>query len=315
MDADIQAQTSEGMSQSKSLGCEASGDTAVELLSSLASVALAPPCVKGPNCNCTCDKCFGLDSQERIKPNLKSLKRKLHFLMGKADDIQKNFFEVVSDREACAASVKSFLFTCQPYFNHLESIVRGPLSESNHQSLYTRFQLFDFSQTLCNKLESLILTCASNNLLSLDETDPDSISHFHIGQCGLGPLRVTIFRFCQPTPYLAQVDTGYYKRMRWNVDRLGQMETDNTEFYFLCCEGVNTLPAGASHSASHGGIVWSLGQWVQASPETDDINDWILCEVPQGAYLKRVILGSEEPSCRVATDQLLQLLTLDQSST
>ncbi|XP_072319719.1 UPF0575 protein C19orf67 homolog [Eucyclogobius newberryi] len=299
MDADIQAQTSEGMSQSKSLGCEASGDTAVELHSSLASVALAPPCGK----NCTCYKCFGLEW---------SLKKQLHFLMGKADDIQKNFFEVVSDREACAASVKSFLFTCQPYFNHLESIVRGPLSESNHPSLYT---LSDFSQTLCNKLESLILTCASNNLLSLDETDPDSISHFHIGQCGLGPLRVTIFRFCQPTPYLAQVDTGYYKRMRWNVDRLGQMETDNTEFYFLCCEGVNTLPAGASHSASHGGIVWSLGQWVQASPETDDINDWILCEVPQGAYLKRVILGSEEPSCRVATDQLLQLLTLDQSST
>lgn len=36
-----------------------------------------------------------------------------------------------------------------------------------------------------------------------------------------------MFRYCKPTPFLAQVDTGLYKRMRWNVERIrdGQ-ETD-----------------------------------------------------------------------------------------
>lgn len=29
-----------------------------------------------------------------------------------------------------------------------------------------------------------------------------------------------MFRYCQPMPYLAQADTGLYKRMRWNVERL-----------------------------------------------------------------------------------------------
>lgn len=46
------------------------------------------------------------------------------------------------------------------------------------------------------------------------------MSHFCIGQSQLGGLRLTTFRYSKPAPYLAQVDTGLYKRMRWNVDRL-----------------------------------------------------------------------------------------------
>lgn len=39
-----------------------------------------------------------------------------------------------------------------------------------------------------------------------------------------------MFLYCRPTPYLAQVDTGLYKRMRWNVDRLGdEPQTDEDQ--------------------------------------------------------------------------------------
>jgi len=38
---------------------------------------------------------------------------------------------------------------------------------------------------------------------------------------------VTAFRYCKPTAYLAQADTGLYKRMRWNVERLrDERQTD-----------------------------------------------------------------------------------------
>lgn len=48
-----------------------------------------------------------------------------------------------------------------------------------------------------------------------------SVSPFCIGQIQLGHLRLTAFRYCKPTPYLARVDTGLYKRMRWNVEMVG----------------------------------------------------------------------------------------------
>lgn len=54
-----------------------------------------------------------------------------------------------------------------------------------------------------------------------------SVSHFFIGQICLGRLRLSAFFYCKPTPYLTQVDTGLFKRMRWNVDRLGdEPQTD-----------------------------------------------------------------------------------------
>lgn len=56
-----------------------------------------------------------------------------------------------------------------------------------------------------------------------------SVSHFCIGQFHLGPLRLTTFLYCKPTPYLARVDTGIYKCMRWNVDRLGDEQQADVE--------------------------------------------------------------------------------------
>lgn len=56
-----------------------------------------------------------------------------------------------------------------------------------------------------------------------------SVSHFCIGQVHLGQLRLTTFLYCKPTPYLARVDTGIYKCMRWNVDRLRDEQQADVE--------------------------------------------------------------------------------------
>uniref|UniRef100_A0A3Q3EFB1 Si:ch211-214c7.5 n=1 Tax=Kryptolebias marmoratus TaxID=37003 RepID=A0A3Q3EFB1_KRYMA len=213
------------------------------------------------------------------------------------------------EREALAAAISSLLYTCQPYFNHLESTARSTM-------------LLDFSQQLCDKLEQLVLTYASYGLLSLNEAEPDSASHFCVGQTQLGQLKLTIFRYCQPTPYLSRANTQLYKRMRWNVERVrDQQQTeeedgdDEEETYFLCYEDIPNPHAEAnedSEGVSDGSVVrmWSIGQWVQANPDpsTEDIWDWILCEVPQGGYNRLLFLGHDEPSSRSATDYLQQLL-------
>lgn len=46
-----------------------------------------------------------------------------------------------------------------------------------------------------------------------------SISHFYIGQCQINNMKLSVFRYCCPTPFLASASTGLYKRMRWNVER------------------------------------------------------------------------------------------------
>ncbi|XP_078804226.1 UPF0575 protein C19orf67 homolog isoform X2 [Oryzias latipes] len=142
---------------------------------------------------------------------------------------------------------------------------------------------------------------------------PHSVSHFCIGRCRLGRLKMTIFRYCKPTPYLSRGDTGLYKRMRWNVERLPadadgdeeEGESDrHTDYFFLCCED---LPNQSDQGALR---VWSIGQWVQLDPDpqTDDLYDWILCDVPGGDFQKLLCLGCTEPSSCSATDVLLQLL-------
>ncbi|XP_015248292.1 PREDICTED: UPF0575 protein C19orf67 homolog, partial [Cyprinodon variegatus] len=123
------------------------------------------------------------------------------------------------DRVALTAAVSSLLFTCQPYFNHLESIGRSNTSLCAHMPADYCSRLLDFSQQLCERLEQLLLTYASYDLISLDEADPNSTSHFCVGQLQLGQTKLTTFRYCKPTPYLSQVDTGVQKRMRWNVER------------------------------------------------------------------------------------------------
>ncbi|XP_047434135.1 UPF0575 protein C19orf67 homolog [Mugil cephalus] len=296
----------------------------------LADVALAPPCGEHVPCRCL--------EVRRMEISLQSIQRQLQFLTSKADDLQDclvNGTHGCVEKESLAAAVLSFLYICQPYFNHLESTARGIVAQ--HLSAYRHSHngkgLLDFSQQLCERLEQLLLTCSSYSLC-LDEAEPTSVSHFCIGQIHLGQLRLTIFRYCKPMPYLARVDTGLYKRMRWNVERLGrgqpqddkeqtgqregrEAETGHdTDYYFLCYEDISNPHAEADRDnsgvSSHSKVVrmWSIGQWVQVNPDpdTENISDWIICEVPQATYHRLLFLGREEPSSCSATDCLQQLL-------
>ncbi|XP_028459163.1 UPF0575 protein C19orf67 homolog isoform X1 [Perca flavescens] len=289
----------------------------------LAVVTLAPPCGDRTARSCDCEACSCLEMRW-MERNLQSIELQLQFLMSKADDLHDCLVDGQGhlESEALAAAVQSFLYTCQPFFNHLEPTSTVSQHTPLPFDIYTRrMQLLDFSQQLCDRLEQLVLTYASYNVLCLDETEPNSVSHFCIGQSQLGPLRVTTFRYCKPTPYLARVDTGLYKRMRWNVERLrDEQQTDeeseaeivvDTVYYFLCYEDIPNAHAEASgegQDASDVVRMWSIGQWVQVTPDTEDIYDWITCEVPQAEYHRLLFLGSEEPSSCGATDYLQQLL-------
>ncbi|XP_067355802.1 UPF0575 protein C19orf67 homolog [Channa argus] len=271
-----------------------------------------------------------------MEMSLQSMQLQLQFFMHKADDLHSCLVNGQGhvERDALAAAVVSFLYTCQPYFNHLESTVRSTRPQHTSLALNIYTQLLDIYQQLCDKLEQLVLSCASYNLLCLEETEPNSVSHFCVGQCQLGQLKLTTFLYCKPTPYLSQVDTRLYKRMRWNVEKLqvGQ-KTDKdqggeskereakTEYYFLCYEDIPNTHAETDWGRpgfSDGNVVrmWSIGQWVQVDPDpiTETIDDWILCDVPQANYNKLLFLGIEEPSCCIATDYMQQLLLLWKSA-
>lgn len=56
-----------------------------------------------------------------------------------------------------------------------------------------------------------------------------SVSHFYIGQGQVGNIKLSIFRYCQHTPFLASASTGLYKRMRWNVERKKGTEAGGEE--------------------------------------------------------------------------------------
>ncbi|XP_029916518.1 UPF0575 protein C19orf67 homolog isoform X2 [Myripristis murdjan] len=304
-------------------------------LEELAGVAVAPSC--GEQRDCSPD-CAAWACQElRLMDRLPSIRLQLHVLMSKIDDFISHLVSGQEDldKESFAALVPTFLYSCQPYFTYLESTARS----SAPQPSYIRSGLLDFSQQLCDRLEQLVLTCASYNLLCLDETKPDSVSHFYIGQCHTSRLKLTMFWYCKPMPFQARANTGLYKRMRWNVERLGddeQQQADeeqegeretvgDTEYYFLCYEDVpkvqtedNIDRQDGDGDGGHGNVerMWSIGLWVQVNPDpdTEDIYDWILCEVPEAKYMKLLCLGSEEPSTCIATDLLLGLL-LSQETT
>ncbi|KAG8014475.1 UPF0575 protein C19orf67-like protein [Nibea albiflora] len=303
-----------------------------EPLSLLACVALAP--LRGDPAACSCEGCVCVEGR-RVEGSLQSMQLQLQFLMGKAAKLQDclaNGQDQIQ-KGVLAAAVPRFLYTCQPYFNQLECAAKSTVSQFGSRAFDLcpwRMQLLDFSQQLCDRLEQLVVTYASYNLLSLDESEPNSVSHFCIGQRQLGRLRLSTFLYCRPTPYLARVDTGLYKRMRWNVDRLrdeqqrtseeqggeGEAETvGDTEYYFLCYEDIpneHAIAGGDITGASHDNVLrmWSIGQWVQMNPhpDTEDISDWILCKVPQARYHRLLFLGSAEPSSCSATDFLQQLL-------
>uniref|UniRef100_A0A672FBE1 Uncharacterized protein n=1 Tax=Salarias fasciatus TaxID=181472 RepID=A0A672FBE1_SALFA len=166
-----------------------------------------------------------------------------------------------------------------------------------------------FSQQLCDSMEQLLLTCADENLFSVDESDPLGLSHFCIGSSQLGQLRVTSFRYCKLSPYSTQMNTGLFKRMRWNVERLREETDGDTDLYFLCYEDV-IEEEGIVESKGNAAGQWSIGRWGQVLPDPDAETTfyWILCGVSLGQYVKLVDLGRDEPSSSSATDYMHQLL-------
>ncbi|XP_061627674.1 UPF0575 protein C19orf67 homolog isoform X2 [Phyllopteryx taeniolatus] len=245
-----------------------------------------------------------------IKWHLRSMKMQVNFPPCKADILCKHLGkgQEKKDRGHWVAVLRSFIYACRPYFNFLESTARTLMLSSDIE----RVQLLAFSQQMCDTVERLVLNFASRKLLTLDETEPDNMSHFCIGQIQLDQLKlsVTMFRYCKPTPYLARVNTGVYKRMRWNVERLDGAHKPETNYY-LCYEDVPNLHVDGNKSDSTGVRMWSIGQWVQVKPDPsmEDIFDWVLCDVPVGAFKKLLFVGKHEPSSCTATDQMLQLLT------
>lgn len=56
-----------------------------------------------------------------------------------------------------------------------------------------------------------------------------SVSHFYIGQCQVDNIKLSIFRYCQPVPFLALTSNRLYKRMRWNVKRKNKIKLGSKE--------------------------------------------------------------------------------------
>ncbi|XP_030634784.1 UPF0575 protein C19orf67 homolog [Chanos chanos] len=252
---------------------------------------------------------------EKIKP----IEEQLQYLLNKADEFQAHlmYSHDHHQNEGFSRVVPTFLRTCQPYFTYLESTARSSLPHRSRLPLYIRTRLLQFSEQLCIRLERLVLLYASFGFLSLEEANPLSISHFYIGQCQIDSIKVSVFRYCCPAPFLSTTNTGLYKRMRWNVER----QRENV--YFLCCEDMSEALADLDGNGGReramgvdGGTVrmWSIGQWIQThpDPQTEDIYDWILCWVPEGQYRQLLYLGTEEPSACIATDCLLgELLSME----
>uniref|UniRef100_A0A673CUN5 Si:ch211-214c7.5 n=1 Tax=Sphaeramia orbicularis TaxID=375764 RepID=A0A673CUN5_9TELE len=225
----------------------------------------------------------------------------LQVLMRKADDLQSHF-----DKESLTAALQSFLYTCQPYFIHLESSARSTVHYMKEICLF-------------NNGKAVV-----SSVLTVSSYHSTSVSHFYIGQFCLGQIRVTTFRYCKPTPYLARVNTGLYKRMRWNIKHFLSGITSVLTValmgfsFFLCYEDVLVRHAESDRNIqgvpqSNMVRMWSIGKWVQVdpNPDTEDIYEWILCEVPKANYQTLLLLGTDEPSCCTATDFLQQLLLSD----
>lgn len=68
------------------------------------------------------------------------------------------------------------------------------------------------------------------------------MSHFYIGQCQVDNIKLSIFRYCQPTPFLALTSNGLYKHMRWNVEQKKGTETGGEkEKYKSGKEGIQEM--------------------------------------------------------------------------
>ncbi|XP_046693641.1 UPF0575 protein C19orf67 homolog isoform X2 [Silurus meridionalis] len=253
--------------------------------------------------------------------DLKLLHNKLHlvekqlqYLLSKVATYQNHLIYSGdhAQNEAFARVVPKVLEICQPYFDYMESAARNTVSGQS-LPMHIRIQLLQFSQQLCIQLEQLVLTYASYGYLSLAETDPLGISQYYIGQCQVENIKMSIFRYCQPTPFLALTSNELYKRMRWNVKRMtgtvgevekserrtegiqemkiGQeanrekgMEGNNIEYYFLCHVDIHLVEGEALREQTERKPgektvlrMWSIGKWVQIYPDPDseDIIDWV----------------------------------------
>ncbi|XP_056595652.1 UPF0575 protein C19orf67 homolog isoform X2 [Triplophysa dalaica] len=255
---------------------------------------------------------------DKISP----IEGQLQYLLNKADEIQVELvWSSGFQNDRLAGIIPMFLQTCEPYFTYLETTARNNHPFHPPLSIYICTQLLQFSQQLSSRLEQLVLMYASFNVISIEENDPASISHFFIGKCRIDNMKLSIFRYCCPTPFLASANTGLYKRMRWNVEREDEEEYEgniNPDFYFLCCEDVfeDAEAKGddtSTENQSRMTRLWSIGQWNQTYPDPDDITNWVLCSVPCAQYKQLLCLGNEEPSSCTATDCLLGALLSEET--
>ncbi|XP_048104110.1 UPF0575 protein C19orf67 homolog [Alosa alosa] len=264
---------------------------------------------------------------EKLRP----IQAHLEYLLNKADEYQAHLIQR-RDRlqiEALCRVVPTFLKSCHPFFSYLEHTARSCLPHRALLPGYIRTQLLHFSQQLCSRLEELILTYASYNFLTLEETNPLSISHFFIGHCQVNHIKLSIFRYCRPPAQQLPI-AGIEVQDGGGGAGGRERKNNSTEYYFLCYEEVRREEDGSGEeeeSLSEGERgeeeeegerrerrsevkMWSIGQWVQTypNPETDDIYEWIPCGIPRAHYQQLFHLGLTEPSVCSATDCLLGAL-------
>ncbi|XP_051898040.1 UPF0575 protein C19orf67 homolog [Pristis pectinata] len=258
--------------------------------------------------------------EEKLQP----IEQQLQYLLKKAEEFQTHLV-YSRDRihnEEFARAVPIFVKTCQPYFAYLESTARSVHSDRKPLPTYIQKRLLQFSQQLASSLEQLVLMYASFGFISLEETDPCSISYFYRGEFRLGQwFRVSIYRYCMPVPYTVAKDPSLlFKKIRWNVDisegtAFGDTTEPCTEYYFLCykeaSEVMDNHHAGSkSTTTGKSRRLWSIGHWVQVEPAPGepDLLCWFLYKQPRGDYELLVTIGFEEPTQIAATDLLVDIL-------
>ncbi|KAF5909232.1 UPF0575 protein C19orf67, partial [Clarias magur] len=243
---------------------------------------------------------------------LHAIEQELNYLLSNIDEFLKRLsYRNVNTEEVCFTRVvPAFLKTSQPFFNYLESTARNRSPGQPLMAQEIRSKLLQFSQQLCSRTEHLVLTYASHGYLTLDESDPLCHSHFHIGECEVNNIELSIFRYCQPTPLVTLTRTGLYKRMRWNVKRnptiqaegedennrtevvtqevegeqgarkVGGKQGITTEYYYLCHENVilvegEPLEEKDRKPGEEPLLMWSVGKWepIYTDSGTEDISE------------------------------------------
>nr|XP_020656000.1 UPF0575 protein C19orf67 homolog isoform X2 [Pogona vitticeps] len=243
---------------------------------------------------------------------LAPITEKLKYLLKKAEDFQTYLlYRDRMQKEQFAKAMPTFLHMCQPYFHYLESTARSCTPYLRLPQEPVRRRLLEISQQLVCQLEQLVLMYASFSFVSLEDTDPSSVSCFFCGKFWLNEVRqVSIFQYCISAPYTAaHVPHNLYKKMRWNLDILegsaGRNQTPQTEYYFLCFRDTGDEKTVKMQK------LWSIGRWVPLDPDSEhssDVLSWVLCHQPMGDYQQLLTIGFEEPSHTLATDLLVQML-------